>query len=343
MSVSPFNIVDMTIKLEKKVSLTTGEMTAVMEEIVSGNASDGQIEEFLVTLGKKGETAREITAAARVRRKHALHLPREIPNLLDTCGTGGDMQNTPNVSTLAALVACAAGAKVAKHGNRSVSSACGSADLLEMLGVKIDLGPTQVMRCIEETGFGFFFAPNFHPGTRHASSARKKIKGKTLFNLLGPLANPANASLQLMGVYERRLVPIMAEALHKLGAKRAMVVHGEDGLDELSLSAATSVAELKDGQIREYRVRPEDFNLKEEPIENLRVYSKEENLKTALRVLESEAIAATKIVCLNAGAALMIAGKVSSVKQGILMAMDTIESGLADKKLKQIARFTQKT
>ena len=337
-----FNMVDLTMKLGQKKSLSPKEMESAMELIVNGSASDAQIEEFLNALSQKGETAPEITSAAKVMRKHALRLPAEIPDLLDTCGTGGDGQQTPNISTLSALVACAAGVPVAKHGNRSVSSACGSADLLELLGVKVDLTPEKVMKSIQETGFGFIFAPNFHPAMRAVMPARKKIKGKTLFNLLGPLSNPANASRQLLGVYEKRLAPLMAEVLLSLGVKRAMVVHGHDGLDEISLSAPTAVAEVKDGRVSQYEVTPESFNLKREPIENLRVHSKEEALTVALQVLRADACAATKIVCLNAAAALMVAGKVPSVKQGILIAMNVLESGAAKKKLTQIAKFSQK-
>ncbi len=342
MPTSPFNIVDMILKLGKKQPLSAKEMSLAMEQIVGGDASDGQIEEFLLALRKKGESIEEIIAAAKVMRKHAVHLSKEIPDLLDTCGTGGDEQRTLNVSTLSALVACAAGVKVAKHGNRSVSSVCGSADLLEMLGVKIDLGPEKVLRSIEETGFGFFFAPQFHPATKAATPARKKIKGKTLFNLLGPLANPANATRQLLGVYEERLVPLFAEALLKLGIERAMVVHGDDGMDEISLSAATDVAEIKEGKITRYRVMPENFNLKQEPIENLRVSSKEESCDVALKVIRGDVNAASKIVCLNTAAALVVAGKARVMKEGLLMAMDVLENGSVEKKLKQIAQFSQK-
>lgn len=339
---SPFNIIDMVLKLEKNKPLTATEMGRAMEQIMGGECSDDQIEQFLLALRKKGETPGEIAASAKVMRKHSLKLSKELPDLLDTCGTGGDEQRTLNVSTLSALVACAAGARVAKHGNRSVSSVCGSADLLEMLGVQIDLPPEKVLRSIEETGFGFFFAPRFHPATRYAMPARKKIKGKTIFNVLGPLTNPANASRQLLGVYDKRLTLVLAQVLLKLGVQRAMVVHGEDGLDEISLSASTDVAEIKEGVITQYRVRPEDFNLKEEPIENLRVTSKEQSRDVALRVLGGDMNAASKIVCLNAAAALYVCEKVHSIKEGILLAMDTIESGRAEKKLKQIVQFSQK-
>ncbi len=342
MAALSFKIVDIILKLGKKKPLTAGEMNLAMEQIMSGNASDSQIEEFLLALREKGETVDEIVAAAKVMRRHALGLSKEVPDLLDTCGTGGDNQCTLNVSTLSALVACAAGAKVAKHGNRSVTSVCGSADLLEMLGVKIDLPPETVLRCIEETGFGFFFAPQFHPAIKQAMPARKKIKGKTLFNLLGPLTNPAKASRQLLGVYEKRLVPLLAQALLKLGIERALVVHGDDGLDEISVSGATNVAEIRQGSVMQYRVLPEDFNLKQEPIENLRVSSKEESLDLALKVIQGDVNAASKIVCLNAAAALYLSDKVHSIKEGILMAMDMLQDRRVEKKLKQVAQFSQK-
>ncbi len=342
MTESPFSLIDTVLKLGKGEALTAREMTSAMEKIVGGGASDQEIEDFLTALRKKGETAGEILAAAKVMRKHAVKLPKEIPDLLDTCGTGGDEQHTLNVSTLSALVACAAGVKVAKHGNRSVSSVCGSADLLEMLGVKIDLAPEKVVRSIEETGFGFFFAPLFHPAMKNAAAARKKIKGKTLFNVLGPLANPAGATRQLLGVYDKRLVKPFTECLLKLGVTSALIVHGEDGLDEISLSAATDVAEITGGAVKEYRVRPEDFNLKAEPIENLRVATKEEGCAIAQRVIRGDVNAASKIVCMNAAAAIYLGGKAASVKAGLLVAMDMLENGRVEKKLKQIVQFSQK-
>lgn len=318
------------------------EMKAVMKRIMSGEMPDADIEGFLLSLRERGESASEIAAAASVMRENSVKLPKSFPDLLDTCGTGGDGQKTLNVSTLSALVAAAAGARVAKHGNRSVSSVCGSADLLEMLGVKIDLPPEAVAECLEKTRFGFFFAPLFHPAVKAAMPARKRIQGKTLFNILGPLSNPAGASFQIVGVYEARLVPLVAEALKTLGTRRAMVVHGKDGLDEISLSGETRIAELKDGDIFEYTVVPEDFNLKREPLENLRCHTPEMNLEAARQVLRGDSGAAAKIVCLNAAAALYVAGKAGSVKEGVLVAMDAIESGRAGKTLKAVADFSQK-
>ncbi len=332
-------VTDALIRLGEARSLTAPQMTSVMEAIVTGSVQDAQIEQFLLALREKGESVDEITAAAKVMRKAAIKLPARFPDLLDTCGTGGDDQHTFNISTLSALVACAAGAQVAKHGNRSVSSVCGSADLLEMLGVKIDLSPERVAESISKTGFGFFFAPQFHPATRHAMPARKKIQGKTLFNLLGPLANPAEARYQLLGVYSSVLVKPMAQVLIHLGVERALVVHGHDGLDEISLSGKTSICEVAGKEISQYEVVPEDFNLKRESLESLRCATKDASHAMALRVLEGDQSAALKIVSLNAAAALYVCGKVKTIKEGVLRALDALENGMAKKKLATIVAF----
>ncbi len=321
--------------------LSASEMKALMKRLMAGQMPDGDIERFLLDLRARGETAIEIASAAEVMRENSVKLPRTFPDLLDTCGTGGDGLQTLNVSTLAAIVAASAGARVAKHGNRSVSSVCGSADVLEKLGMKIDLGPQQVADCIEKTRFGFFFAPNFHPAVKAAMPARRRIQGKTLFNIIGPLSNPAGAAFQIVGVYEDRLVPLVARALAKLGTERAMVVHGKDGLDEISLSGETRIAELKNGEILEYTVVPEDFNMKREALENICCLTVEQNIETARRVLAGDNSAATKIVCLNAAAALYVAGKAGSVKEGVLAAMDVFESGRAQKTFNAIIKFTQ--
>jgi anthranilate phosphoribosyltransferase len=323
--------------------LNATEMKSRMIKIMSGAMPEGEIEAFLIELRERGESPVEIAAAAQVMRDNALKLPREFPDLLDTCGTGGDSQSTVNVSTLAALVAASAGARVAKHGNRSVSSVCGSADLLEKLGVKIDLTPEKVAACLEKTRFGFFFAPIFHPAVKAVMPVRRKIKGKTIFNILGPLSNPANAAYQLIGVYEERLVRIVAESLSRLGVKRAIVVHGKDGLDEISLSGETMLAELDNGRITESAVVPEDFGMKREPLENLRCHTPEENLESARRVLAGDSNAASKIVCLNAAAALYVAGKANSIKEGVLAAMNALESGAAEKTLKAVVTFSQRS
>jgi anthranilate phosphoribosyltransferase len=332
-------ITNLDAKLNKGESLSGPEMTGAMEEIISGTLETGQIEGFLLALRKKGESVTEIAAAARVMRAHALKLSRSYPELLDTCGTGGDGKYTLNVSTLAALVACAAGARVAKHGNRSVSSVCGSADLLELLGVAVDLEPAAVERMISATGFGFFFAPRFHPAVKHAMPARKNIKGKTLFNILGPLSNPAGACHQLLGVYEERLVETCAGVLGELGSKRALVVHGADGLDEISISGTTIVAELTEGVVNTYTISPEEFGISKAPAEALYCAKKEENKECALQILKGRPGPGFDIVRLNAAAALYAAGKAVSIQEGVLAATKALISGAAFKKLEEITRF----
>lgn len=324
-----------------KESLKGSQMEKTMEAIVTGRMTDDQIQEFLLGLREKGETASEITAAARVMRNHSLKLSKRFPGLLDTCGTGGDERQTFNISTLAAIVACATGASVGKHGNRSVSSTCGSADLLEALGVKVDLPIPQIERSIEKTGFGFFFAPRFHPATRFAMPARKRIKGKTLFNILGPLSNPASASYQLIGVYQEALVQVVADVLKALGSKKALVVHGKDGLDEITTCDETMIAELDSGKVKIYWIKPEDFQLKRASINELQCRSKEEAKKIALGVLKGEPGAASDIVSLNAGAALYAAEKTASIHEGFERCQKTLRDGSAYKKLENIVAASQ--
>ena len=317
-------------------------ITDTMESLMSGKLSDEQIEKFLIKLREKGETAEEITAAALVMRKHSLKTSKSFPNLLDTCGTGGDGTQTLNVSTLAAIVASSAGIQVAKHGNRSVSSVCGSADLLELLGININLPVQSVEECIEKTGFGFFFAPNFHPATKFAMPVRKKIQGKTIFNLLGPLTNPAGALHQMVGVYDQKWVEPMADVLKALGSKRALVVHGADGMDEISICAKTKIAELSDNQIKVYEVSPKDFGIKEAAASDLRCASKEEAKNAAMKVLQGAFGPQSDIISLNAAAAIYVAGKTKSIKEGLKLAKELLNSGKAKKKAEQIAEFTNK-
>lgn len=275
-------------------------------------------------------------------RAHAVKLSKNYPDLLDTCGTGGDNQKTFNVSTLSAIVACAAGAAVGKHGNRSVSSLCGSADLLEMMGVRLDAEPGEVEQSLAATGFGFFFAPYFHPATKSVMPARKNIRGKTIFNILGPLSNPANAKHQLVGVYEERLVGVLAEVLLQLGIQKAMVVFGREGLDEISLSGETAAAQISGGQIKMLTLRPEAFGFKQASIETLRCDSKEKNLEIAMKILNAEKSPRSDIVAFNAGAALFVADKASSIKEGIAMAQNVLQNGTALTRLEQIVSFSQR-
>ncbi len=316
-------------------------MNAAMEEILSGCASDLDIVSFLTGLREKGESTREIIAAATVMRRYAVRLSMPFPRALDTCGTGGDAKHTLNVSTLAAFVVAAAGVTVAKHGNRSVSSVCGSADLLEALGVRVDLRTSDVEECLRLHGFAFFFAPMFHPATRAAMAARKKIGGKTIFNLLGPLSNPAGARFQLVGVYAAPLVETVAHVLSELGSERAMVVHGEDGLDELTLSGPTLVAELKKGKVHAYRFTPEEAGFPRAELARLRCESKEEAVRAALEVLEGAPGPHLNVVCLNAGAALYVAGAAPSIAAGAKLAVETLTSGAAKRKFAAVVQFTQ--
>ena len=333
---------DVFLKLEKQKSLTPEEMTQAMEWVVSGKAGDQSIERFLVLLRQKGETAAEITAAAKVMRNHALGLSKKFKGLLDTCGTGGDGSHTLNVSTLSALVACTAGIKVAKHGNRSVSSVSGSADLLELLGVPIDLSVDKIEIALEKIGFAFLFAPNFHPATRYAMPARKKIQGKTIFNILGPLSNPAGVDFQIVGVYDKKLVETVAQVLLALGLKRALVVHSADGLDEISIADKTFVAELTHGKLKNYELSPEACGIQEMPLEGLKCRSKEESLELALKVLRGDAGPGLEIVSINAGAALYAAGKAASIEEGARLSKKFLKQGLVQKKLAAIVSFSKK-
>lgn len=327
-------------RLMHKSDLTPEEMAGAVESIMSGALKTPDIESFLRLLREKGETPDEIAAAVKVMRKHSLRFSREYPEALDTCGTGGDAKNTLNVSTLAALLACAAGVTVAKHGNRSVSSLCGSADLLEMLGVRIALSPQGAEACLNETGFAFLFAPHFHPAVKHAMEARKNIQGKTLFNLLGPLTNPAGVKHQLLGVYSRELVETMAGVLQRLGMERGMVVHGSDGMDEISLSDSTYTAMIESGQIHTAFLAPEAVSLSRRKIAEISCSTKAENKRMAEDVMSGAPGAPLDIVCLNAAAAIHVAGKAASFIEGYKIARETAASGKIKEKLSQIVKVS---
>ncbi|MCE8036598.1 anthranilate phosphoribosyltransferase [Halomonas sp. MCCC 1A11062] len=325
----------------RRENLSFDQTHAVMQQIMTGEASDAQIGGFLVGLAMKGETAEEIGAAAQVMRElmKRVHLQRS-ENVVDIVGTGGDGANLFNVSTASSFVAAAAGAQVAKHGNRSVSSSSGSADLFDMAGIHLDLRPEQVARCIEHVGVGFMFAPNHHPAMRFAIGPRREMGVRTLFNILGPLTNPAGAPNQVLGVYSAELVPLMAEVLRQLGSRHVMVVHAEDGLDEISLAAPTQVAELKDGEIRRYTIAPEDFGIERQALSPLKVVSAEDSLRLVREALVGEGPAAD-IVSLNAGAALYCAGIADTLKEGVMMAQDAQASKLPLEKMKELADFTR--
>jgi anthranilate phosphoribosyltransferase len=320
--------------------LSTDEATQVMEEIMTGEATPAQFGAFVTALRLKGETAEEIAGMALVMREKSLHV-QSGGDLVDTCGTGGDGAHTINVSTIAAFVVAGAGNKVAKHGNRAMTSACGSADVLEAAGVKIDLGPEGVERCIQDVGFGFMFAQTFHPAMRFAGPLRREIGIRTAFNILGPLTNPAGARSQVLGIADGALGEKMARVLQQLGCQHALVVHGEDGLDEISIAAPTQIWELKAGNIQSYTVTPEEQGLARASVDAIRGGSAEENVNAMNRVLSGEKGPHRDVVLLNAAAALTAGGAVQGIGQGIARASEAIDSGRAMEKLQALATLSQ--
>ena len=321
--------------------LSTADMEAVMQQIMTGEATPIQIGGFLAGLRAKGETVEEIAAAARVMRALASKVEVAGEHVVDTCGTGGDGASLFNVSTACAFVVAAAGGQVAKHGNRSMSSKSGSADVLEALGVNIDQTPEQVQAQIKDIGVGFLFAPAHHSAARHAAAPRKELGTRTLFNLLGPITNPANAPHQLLGVFAARWVEPMAKVLRELGSKHVLVVHAEDGLDEISLAAPTRVAELQDGQVRTYRIQPEDVGIKRRDMNALAVDGPEASAKMILDVFANTPGPALDMVVLNAGAAIYAADLVSTWKEGVDKAREVIASGAAMEKLDALRKATK--
>lgn len=332
-------------KLVNKQDLSTAEMKSVMQQIMTGQASNAQIGGFLVALRMKSESIDEITGAVEVMRSLSTPVSVSGDYLVDTCGTGGDGADLFNVSTAAAFVVAAAGAKVAKHGNRSVSSTTGSADLLEAAGVNLSITPEQVQRCIDEIGLGFMFAPAHHSAMKHAIGPRKEMGIRTIFNMLGPMTNPAGVQNQVIGVFSPTLCRPMAEVLKRLGSQHVLIVHAEVGLDEISISGKTFVAELKDNEITEYTVSASDFGLAENNLEGLSVSSAEESLqliKDALgKASDERSSKARDIITLNAGAAIYASDLASSLAEGIELAADAIGSGLALTKMTDLASFTR--
>jgi anthranilate phosphoribosyltransferase len=319
------------------------EMLALMRRIMSGEMSPVMIAALAIGLRVKKETIGEIAAAAQVMREFATPVPvADKAHLVDLCGTGGDAAHTFNISTAAMIVAAAAGARVAKHGGRAVSSSTGSADVLEALGVNIMLNPEQVATCLAETGIGFMFAPNHHGSMKHAAPVRKELGVRTLFNILGPLTNPAGAPNQLMGVFHPDLVGIQVRVLQRLGAEHVMIVYGMNGMDEISLSGETLVGELKDGEVREYSVHPADFGLPVYDARVLRVASKEESVQCIQRALANEDGPVRDIVLLNAAGALYCANVAPSIAEGVRLAREAVASGKALAKLSQFVAVTQK-
>jgi anthranilate phosphoribosyltransferase len=334
-------------------SLSRQDARAVMSEVLAGAASDAQIAALLVALHMKGETVDEIVGFAEAIRAAATPLPliedstvdvsdTERDALVDTCGTGGDASGTFNISTATALCVAGAGVRVAKHGNRSASSKCGSADVVEALGVNITLPPERVAACLEQVGIAFLFAPAMHSAMKYVHPARRELRLPTVFNLLGPLTNPAHASAQVVGVYSADLVEKLAEALAMLGLRRALVVHGNDGLDEITITGPTRVAEMRDGRVHAYEVTPEEFGLQRAPLESISGGDREENASIIRDILDGNESPRRDVVLLNAAAALVAAGRVKSIKEGIPRAAFSLDSGAARVKLDALVSFTQR-
>jgi anthranilate phosphoribosyltransferase len=323
-------------KAADRQDLSSDEAQAAMSAIMAGQATPAMIAAFLVAMRMKGETVDEVTAFARVMRAHVLPVKTSRRPLVDTCGTGGDDIKTFNVSTAAAFVAAGAGVAIAKHGNRSVTSKCGSADVLEALGIRFDLPPDRVARCVDEVGIGFMFAPAYHPAMKHAAPVRRELGLRTVFNALGPLTNPAMADAQVLGVYRPEMTELHAGVLKNLGSKRAYVVHGVGGLDELSTLGETRVAELKNGEVRTYTIAPEDLGLRRARPEDLQGRTPEENARTLMAILEGEKDPARDIVVLNAAAAIAAGGKTETLAEAMPLAEESLDSGAALGKLHEL-------
>ncbi|MEQ1813195.1 MAG: anthranilate phosphoribosyltransferase [Candidatus Nitrotoga sp.] len=328
-------------KLIDRHNLAFTEMRELIAAIMGGQLTPAQIAAVLIALRVKGETVDEIAAAAQVMRELSTKVnAKSGAHLVDTCGTGGDGAQTFNISTASAFVAAAAGAQVAKHGGRSVSSTCGSADVLEKLGVNVNLTPEQVAQCVNQIGIGFMFAPNHHNSMKHAAPVRRELGVRTLFNLLGPLTNPAGAKNQVIGVFHRDLTTRLAQVLQQLGSQHVLVVHGADSMDEISISGATHIAELNNGKISEYTVQPQDFGLHISPLNSIRVNNADEARSMLSAVLDNQQGAARDIVQLNAGAAIYVAGLSHTLAEGIKKAGQFIANGTAKKKLEQLVELS---
>jgi anthranilate phosphoribosyltransferase len=339
-------IEDLIKKVSKRTDLSAEEMESAISLIAQGKVPEKEIADFLIALAKKIETAEEITGAARAMRNFVsrVHVERDV--ILDTCGTGGDQKHTFNISTIAAFVVAGTGITVAKHGNRSVSSSCGSADLLEAFGVNINASVEKIEKCINEIGIGFLFAPNLHPAMRHVQPVRKALKVRTIFNILGPLINPAYPTHQLLGVYDEKLVPILATVLKNLGLKHAMVVWGEGGFDEATTTGKThvcemgSVLEVNEGHIKEYVLEPEKMGLARVELKSIKGGDTETNRQIASNVLKGMEGPSRDIVVLNAGCCIYLAGRANTIKDGMNLAAEAIDSGAAIKKLNKLIEYT---
>jgi len=323
-----------------KRDLTADEMAETMRLIMTGEATPAQVGGFLIGLRMKGETIDEITAAAGVMRELASKVEVDRNHLVDTCGTGGDSSGSFNISTASAIVVAAAGGKVAKHGNRSISSKSGSADVLETAGVNLEISPEQVAQCVNEIGVGFMFAPLHHSAMKHAIGPRREMAVRTIFNVLGPLTNPAGAPNQVLGVFSKELVEPLAHVLHRLGSEHVLVVHAEDGMDEISIASPTFVAELNNGEVKTYTVQPDDFGMARADLEQIRARDSVHSLEIIKSVFDNTAGPAKDIVCLNAGAAIYAAGLTNSLASGVRKAQDVIASGSVSEKLAQLIAVT---
>jgi len=335
------DLTDLLNKLVTGVDLSHDEMIALMQSIMSGQASDAQIGSALTALRIKGETVEEIAAAAEVMRSLSLKVMVDNDQLVDTCGTGGSGISKFNVSTASALVLAAAGAKVAKHGNRAASGVSGSADVLEAAGLPLDLNPEQVARSIEQVGVGFLFAVNHHGAMKHAIGPRRELRFRTIFNLLGPLTNPAGAKRQVLGVFDRKWIQPMAEVLIKLGVDRALVVHARDGLDELSVAAMSDVVEVRQGECVAYSIDPVAFGCGPHSLDDLAVNNAKESLAMIEAAFSGQHVAAENMIALNAGAALFVSERVNSMEDGVALARDMMRSGQASSKLGELISFCQ--
>ncbi|MGZ4957743.1 MAG: anthranilate phosphoribosyltransferase [Methylomonas sp.] len=328
-------------KLLDKQDLSTEEMRDVMRAMMAGELNDAQIAGFLIALRCKGETIEEIAAAVGVLRELVRHVPVQGEHVIDTCGTGGDGANTFNISTTAAFVVAAAGGKVAKHGNRSVSSSCGSADVLEAAGINLDMPAGQVAQCVNDIGVGFLFAAKHHSAVRHTVGPRKEMGVRTLFNLIGPLSNPANAPHQLIGVFDRQWLVPVAEVLKRLGSRHVLVVHAEDGLDEISIAAPTHVAELKNGEVSTYTLTPEQLGFERGSLARLAIDNAQDSLDIINAVLSNQPGPARDIVAMNAGAAIYAADLSGTLQDGIAKALQVIASGAAKSKFEALIAYSR--
>jgi anthranilate phosphoribosyltransferase len=326
-------------RVSRGVDLGDAQAQAVAESIIAGQATTVQIAALLVALHMKGETADEILGFARALRSRATRVPVSSDGLVDTCGTGGDGRGTFNVSTVAAIVAAAAGCRVAKHGNRAVSSSSGSADVLRALGVNTELSPEQAAACLDQTGFAFLMAPLYHPGVRHAAEARQEIGIRSIFNILGPLVNPAGVRRQVLGVFAPELLEMLAEVLRRLGAEHCLMVHGEDGLDEITISGRTRISELKDGSVRTYTIDAASYGVSRETAQLVSASDAQQSAEIARNVLSGQRGAARDMVLLNAGAVMYVADRAKDIAEGVKAAGEAIDSGAAMDRLEALRRF----